>query len=713
MKRVLIRISALATVVVLGLIAIAHAQRGAQDTPALAASTPSDAVSNPSHAEPITALAAAAPRPLPATTHANPLRAESRIVASEGLPTSGTSSQQEPQDTSSIPPATQPMAIPAHDTTGLSASSQSVPSSDAGTGSSDAVAPLQAVPARRAADPSAPSASLFPRMTSPEQAPNDGGAAEAAPNVADSRQLAAAPAAAEPAAVKADPFARRMAPAGTMRMTINPDNSTSVSPGAEPGRLAANEGSPLSNGSGLPGSKQLEGAQSPQVTVEKLAPAEIQVGKPATFRIKVRNSGQVAAHGVEIHDEIPKGTRLISTTPQASQGVHGELVWSLGTMQPGEEMLAEVQLMPTDEGEIGSVATVRFQAEASARAVATKPELVVETSAPNQVLVGEPVLLSVTVTNPGSGVATGVVIEERIPAGLQHPAGSELEYDIGELKPKESKKVQLQLTAQQPGMVTNVLVARGDANLKAEQRLEIQVLAPQLDLALEGPKRRYLEREAAYTVALSNPGTAPAQHVELVAQLPAGLKFVSANNSGRYNEGTHTVQWQLDELPAQETGTVKLVTMPVEPGEHTLHVTASAAKGVSAEKEQQVTVEGIAAMMFEVVDVNDPVEKGGETTYEIRVVNQGSKAATSVQLAVMLPPQMRPIAAEGPAHHTIDGNRVLFESLSRLAPKADTTYRVRVQCLQAGDLRINVQLVTDEIRNPVTKEEATRVYADE
>jgi uncharacterized repeat protein (TIGR01451 family) len=323
------------------------------------------------------------------------------------------------------------------------------------------------------------------------------------------------------------------------------------------------------------------------------------------------------------------------------------------------------------------------------------------------------VLLNVTVTNPGSGVATGVVLEERIPAGLQHPAGTELTYDVGQLKPKESRKLQLQMVAERPGQVSNVLVARGDGNLKAEHRLDLQILAPQLGLAIEGPKRRYLEREAAYTVAITNPGTAPAQRVELTAQLPPGLKFVSANNAGHYVQAEHAVHWQLDELPVQETGTLKLVTMPVEPGEHKLLVSASADKGVSAEREQSVLIEGIAAIMFEVVDVNDPVEKGGETTYEIRVVNQGSKAATNVQLVLNLPTGMRPVAAEGPTHHAMGTNQIVFEGLSRLAPKADTTYRVRVQCLQPGDLRMQAQLMTNEIREPVTKEESTRVYADE
>jgi uncharacterized repeat protein (TIGR01451 family) len=438
------------------------------------------------------------------------------------------------------------------------------------------------------------------------------------------------------------------------------------------------------------------------------------VGKPATFKIKVRNAGQIAAHGVEIHDEIPKGTRLVSTNPQASQGVHGgELVWSLGTMPPGEERSVELQVMPMEEGEIGSVASVHFSAQASARTVATKPELVIEAQTPKQVLVGDPVNLVITVSNPGTGVASGVVLEERVPPGLQHAAGTELEYEIGVLKPKESRQLQLQLTAVRPGRVANVLAARGEGGLKTERRTEIAVIAPQLDLVVDGPKRRFLEREASYSVSVSNPGTAPAEKVELLAQLPPGLKFVSANNSGQYDDKARVVHWQLDELPVQETGMVKVVTMPTEPGEQNLHVTATTAKGLSVEKEHQVLVDGIAAVEFEVVDVHGPVEKGGETTYEIRVVNHGSKAATNVRVMATLPPEMRPIAAEGPTHDTVEGNRVVFEGLSRLAPKADTTYRVRVQCLQAGDLRINVQLLSDEIRSPITKEESTRVYADE
>ena len=162
--------------------------------------------------------------------------------------------------------------------------------------------------------------------------------------------------------------------------------------------------------------------------MQKIAPPEIQVGRPAVLRVVVRNTGPVAASEVEIHDQVPRGTRLLGTAPPASQGPRGELVWSLGTLKPGGGTSVEMQIMPTEEGEVGSVATVRFQADATARSLVTRPKLVIETNGPTACSWATIRLLTFTVSNPGSGVATGVVLAEHIPAGLKHPGGSDLEY---------------------------------------------------------------------------------------------------------------------------------------------------------------------------------------------------------------------------------------------------------------------------------------------
>lgn len=475
------------------------------------------------------------------------------------------------------------------------------------------------------------------------------------------------------------------------------------------------EGSADGEGIGRPATDpSLDGPQTPQLSIQKVAPAEVQVGKPAVFRVEVKNTGGVTAQAVEIRDQIPRGTRLVETKPAASRGAQGDLVWTLGKIEPGGGATVEMHVMPLVEGEIGSVATVHFGTAASTRTRATKPELVVNVSGPGRILIDEQMALTITISNPGSGMATNVVLEEHVPPCLQHPAGAELEYEVGSLAPNESKTLELKLTAVRPGQARNLLIARADAVAEVRRELPIEVVAPELKLALSGPKSRYLEREATYELAVSNPGTAPARDVRLVAELPRGLKFVSANNNAHYDPETRTVQWALAELPTGETGTVQLTTLPVEIGQHTFQLRGTAERTLTVKEEENISIDGIAAIRFEVVDVDDPVEVGAETTYEIRVLNQGSKDATRVSLAAELPAGLEFAAAEGPdaLRHQLQGNVVVFEPLPGLSPKQDVTYRIRVRGQQAGDHRIRVQLSAAELQSPVMKEESTRVFSD-
>ncbi len=125
-------------------------------------------------------------------------------------------------------------------------------------------------------------------------------------------------------------------------------------------------------GTGKPGEKALEGPQQPTLVIQKFAPTEIQVGKTAKFVLQVRNAGAQTADGVTIHDEVPQGTKLISTSPNATtEGSH--IVWQIGKLSPGEDRTVEMQLMPTTEGEIGSVATVSYAAQASVKPAARCP----------------------------------------------------------------------------------------------------------------------------------------------------------------------------------------------------------------------------------------------------------------------------------------------------------------------------------------------------
>jgi uncharacterized repeat protein (TIGR01451 family) len=369
--------------------------------------------------------------------------------------------------------------------------------------------------------------------------------------------------------------------------------------------------------------------------------------------------------------------------------------------------------MPLIEGELGSVATVRYAAEASARATVTRPVGEIRLAGPKQVLIGEDAVFNVTISNSGSGVARGVLLTDQIPEGLSHPSGKELEYEVGDLAPGESRDVQLTLAAGKAGKYPHAIQAVGEGDVRAEDHSEIEVIAPNLAIELVGGTRRYLERPAKFSLTVANDGTAPARAVEIAAELPPGLEFVEATHFGQYDNRSHSVHWSLDELPAGQVGEVELTLRPNAEGEQTVVLRGSAQPLARVEKQHVISVEGIATTLFEVVDVEDPVERGDETSYEIRVVNQGTKASTNVQVVAVLPDGLEPVDAEGPTRYQIDGQRVLFDPLEKLAPKADTTYRVRVKAVNNGEMRIQAQLMTDDMKSPLTKEESTRVFSNE
>jgi uncharacterized repeat protein (TIGR01451 family) len=491
-----------------------------------------------------------------------------------------------------------------------------------------------------------------------------------------------------------------------------------------PGGLdrALDEPSPLqapgSAGQGRPGPLQLEGIQTPQVSVEKRGPREVQVGKPARYEVLVRNIGTATAHDVVLRDSVPYGTALVTTTPPAAPGQPGpaadasELVWHLGTLPPGGQSRIVIELMPQAEGEVGSVASVTFRAEASVRSRSTKPALKLACSEPDPVLIGGDAGLTITVTNPGTGVATGVVLEGFLPENVSHRSGSELEFDVGQLKPGESKTIELVLGTRGPGVHTARLAARADGGIEVQQAVRLEVTAPTLELGVDMPVRRFLQRPATCAISMVNAGTAPARAVELAAQLPPGMKFVRANNAGWYDDRTNRVLWNLEELPPGETGIVEMVVMPVQHGTQKILAAARSADGPADQVVHVCEVEGLAALFFEVADSEDPIEVEGLTEYVVRVGNQGTAPATGVRLTATLLGDLEPVEAQGPAGHRVDNLTIAFEPLAKLAPAEEAVFRVRARGRSQGDHRVQVQLVSEDHPTPITKEEITRVYLD-
>ena len=72
-----------------------------------------------------------------------------------------------------------------------------------------------------------------------------------------------------------------------------------------------------------------------------------------------------------------------------------------------------------------------------------------------------------------------------------------------------------------------------------------------------GPKMRYLDKKAVYTLKVTNPGDAPAANVFLTEVVPPGFKFVHADSGGQHDEATRSVKWFVGELGPGQSKEVK------------------------------------------------------------------------------------------------------------------------------------------------------------
>ena len=473
---------------------------------------------------------------------------------------------------------------------------------------------------------------------------------------------------------------------------------------------------PGTSGQGRPGLPQTEGLQTPQLTLEKSGPRDLQVGKPARFEVVIRNVGAATAHDTVLRDAVPYGTSLITTMPPASpadtNAPSGELLWAIGELKPGQEARVAMEVMPQLEGDVGSVASVTFRADATVRSRVTKPALEITAETPQPTLIGEMMAVDILLSNPGTGTATGVIVEGILPDSVSHPAGREVEFDVGQLEPGSSRSISLKLATITPGVHEIRIGARADGGIEVSRPLRAEITAPMLELHADIPKRRYLQRPATCTLNMHNTGTAPALAVELAAQLPPGMKFVRANNAGYYDENTHRVLWSLEELPAGELGTVEFVAMPTVLGPQTIVAAVRNPAGLADQLSHSIEVEGLASLALEVADSEDPIEINGLTEYVVRVENQGTKAAENVALSAKLLGDLQPVEARGPVPYEVQNLMITFEPLASLAPADEAVFHVQVRGRRPGNQRVQFQLQSDDLQAPLTSEEMTHVYAD-
>jgi uncharacterized repeat protein (TIGR01451 family) len=454
------------------------------------------------------------------------------------------------------------------------------------------------------------------------------------------------------------------------------------------------------------------GRQEPAVSIEWIGQPAAKVGQVNDYAVVIRNVSNIPVQQVLVRVRLAGAANVMAADPKPTID-DNVMSWDVGTLQPKQEKVLQLKLAAAARGDMAAQAWVTFTGATALKVRVREPKLLVKTTGPERVMVGDATAFTVTVTNPGDGPAEHVKIAADLSAGLEHPRGSKVEFALGNLGAGESRAVQVVCLTKTGGEQSCHAMAEADGGLRVMDRAVCAVIMPRLDLEAKGPKLRYLDRKAVYTIKVTNPGDAPAANVTVSDVVPAGFRFVTADGGGQHDPAARTVSWFLGEVGPGQTREVNVELMCVATGEFTHKVAAQSSRGLKVEGETATRIEGLSALQLDVSDVEDPVELNGEAVYEIRVTNTGSVTETDVKVACALPvDKVQYKSATGPSGVHVEGTEVVFDPLPRLAPKADAVYKVTVKCTAAGTIHMKARVTSGGVTEPITKDETTRVYAD-
>lgn len=412
------------------------------------------------------------------------------------------------------------------------------------------------------------------------------------------------------------------------------------------------------------------------------------------------------AANVRVSQMILETLEYVKSEPEARREGN-MLYWTLPVMDKGEQRSFKVTYKAKETGVMRLCASVAADPRDCFDLCVTKAIINIQKDGPARAELNQAVTYTIVVMNEGDATAKNVVVSDVVPPGLTHASGKkELSFTIGEMPPKSRQTLQVVFTASERGIHTNkACVTTSNAGSACDEAIT-EVVLRDLSITKTGMKEQFINKVAGYEIVVKNTGDTTLQGVQVVDQAQPPMRIVAAPDA--VMQGGQAV-WNIGELKAGESKS--FVVKTTSPAVGTLRNCANvSAEGLSRSSCADTLWKGQAAILIEVIDVEDPVQIGEETEFIIQVKNQGTETDRNVAIRVEFPAEISPIGASGVTEGKVEGKTVTFAPYAALAPKQTIEWRVKVKGEAAGDARTKTYLTSDLLKTPVVEEESTHVY---
>ena len=446
--------------------------------------------------------------------------------------------------------------------------------------------------------------------------------------------------------------------------------------------------------------------ESSGLLVEKSVPAEVLAGQPFTYTYKVSNLTDYALQLVTLSDRVTKNFNTTEANPKPTDTKDGVATWNIGNLGPKESKTITLKGSSAEEGSITTCGWASYSPILCEDIRIVKAALQLVKNAPPEVVICDPIPMTLTVKNTGSSALTAVKVQDTLPQGLVSDGKTSLTFDAGDLAPGATKEFKFNATASAKGKFVNNAKASSAQGVTAEASSTTVVREPALAITCTAPEQRYMARPFDVCFTVANKGDAPSAGTTVKLPLPAGVSLRSATEGGQ--AAGSTITWNVGALAPNATKQVCATVVSSAGGTFEFAASAQGSCAKPVTTSCKTVVVGISALLLEKADDPDPISVGENTTYTVKVTNQGTADDTNIKMVVEFPDEVTPVSASNSG--VVDGKKVTFPAYPRLAPKAAFTYTIKAKGEKVGDARIRFVRTSDGIPAPTSAEESTRVY---
>lgn len=318
----------------------------------------------------------------------------------------------------------------------------------------------------------------------------------------------------------------------------------------------------------------------PELALEMTGPAESAVGEQVVFHFVVTNRGSGDARDVVIRSLLPPGLEH----PDGD-----DIEYPLGRIRAGETREIDLAVTAGEPGQLRGQGLVtigsKTYAQQEAPVTVIPSRLLIRREGPARRFVNSKAEYVTTITNRSRRDLQQVTVEEQLPPGLElasMPEGAQFDrqrrtitWRFPLLRAGESNVVRTSVVGQSPGTMEVVMRAGDASGNKAvlASKLEVAgVSSLAVNFSHDGRPIAVGEK-VALKMTVTNRGTAPAQGVQALFEIPENMEFVTADGPVDYEQEGRIVRFAaVDEIKASGKQTFDIVLTAAESG--TQRVTA-------------------------------------------------------------------------------------------------------------------------------------------